>query len=143
MSHESLTRPFVGTAVFVVRDGKFLFQQRKGSHGEGAWSTPGGYLEFGETFEECARREVREETGMQIENIRIGAVTNDIFAADSKHFVTVWLLSDWKSGEPSITEPDKCIKQKWVSFDSLPKPLFQPWEQLLSSEFFPRVKKQM
>lgn len=143
MSGEGIARPFVGTAVFVIRDGKFLFQQRRGSHGEGTWSTPGGYLEFGETLEQCAQREVREETGMEIKNVRIGAVTNDIFKNDGKHFVTVWLVSEWKSGEPLITEPDKCIKQQWVDFDSLPQPLFQPWEQFLVSDFVDRVKNQM
>ena len=143
MSQESLARPYIGTAVFVMRDGKFLFLQRKGSHGEGTWSTPGGYMEFGETFEECAKREVREETGMEIENVRVGAVTNDIFAADNKHFVTIWLVSDWKSGEPSITEPDKCMKQQWVDFGSLPRPLFLPWEQLLAGDGLAALKQQM
>lgn len=143
MPAKSLVRPYVGTAVFVMRDGKFLFQQRKGSHGEGTWSTPGGYLEFGETLEECAVREVREETGMEIENVRIGGVTNDIFESDNKHFVTVWLVSDWKSGEPHITEPDKCVEQRWVDFDTLPAPLFLPWQQFLRSDFLAQLKTQM
>lgn len=143
MSEKGVARPFVGTAVFVVRDGKFLFQQRKGSHGEGSWSTPGGYLEFGETLEACAKREVHEETGMEISNIRIGGVTNDIFEQDGKHFITVWLVSDWESGEPAITEPEKCIEQRWVDFDSLPRPLFKPWEQMLTSDFLDRIKSQM
>jgi 8-oxo-dGTP diphosphatase len=134
MSQEGVLRPFIGVAALVCRDGQFLMQQRKGAHGEGTWSTPGGHLEFGETFQECAAREVKEETGMEIRNIRIGAVTNDIFKEDNKHYVTIWLVSDWKSGEPSITEPDKCIDQKWVDFDSLPDPLFLPWQQLLGSE---------
>jgi 8-oxo-dGTP diphosphatase len=134
MPHEGVVRPFIGVAAFVCRDGKFLMQQRKGAHGEGTWSTPGGHLEFGETFQECAAREVKEETGMEIQNVRIGTVTNDIFKDDNKHYVTIWLVSDWKSGEPSITEPDKCIDQRWINFESLPDPLFLPWKQLLGSE---------
>jgi 8-oxo-dGTP diphosphatase len=36
----------VGIGVFVFKDGKFLIQRRKGSHGTGTWSIPGGHLEF-------------------------------------------------------------------------------------------------
>ncbi|MGE5309669.1 MAG: nucleotide triphosphate diphosphatase NUDT15 [Sphaerimonospora mesophila] len=71
--------PRVGIGVFIFRDGKFLMQQRRGSHGEGTWSIPGGHMEFGETPEQTAIREVREEIGCEIDNIRFAAVTNDFF----------------------------------------------------------------
>ena len=67
----------VGVGVFIFKDGKFLMQQRQGAHGAGSWSVPGGHLEFNETFEETATREVLEETDLTITNIRFGAVTND------------------------------------------------------------------
>lgn len=134
MAEKSL-EPRVGVGVFIFRDDKFLLMQRQGSHGEGSWSVPGGHLEFGETPEETAVREVREETGLEIANVAFAAVTNDIFQQENKHYLTVWMKSDWVSGEPRITEPDKCIDQRWVSFDTLPNPLFLPWEQLLKSEF--------
>lgn len=121
----------VGVGVFVWRDGKFLMGQRLGSHGANTWSVPGGHLEFGESWEETAKREVYEETGMQIKNVRLLAVTNDIFAADNKHYVTLWVESDWQSSEPKITEPDKFIDQGWFNFQSLPSPLFNPcWQNL-------------
>lgn len=69
----------VGVACLVWKDGKFLVAQRKGSHGEGTWSLPGGHLEFNEKWQDCAAREVMEETGMSIVNARFLAVTNDIF----------------------------------------------------------------
>lgn len=121
----------VGLACFVYRDGKFLMQKRQGSHGEGCWSLPGGHLEFGESWEECAAREVMEETGMEITNIRFLTATNDIFNKENKHYVTVWVTSDWVSGEPYIVEPDKCLDQTWSDFSSLPAPLFEPcWQNL-------------
>jgi 8-oxo-dGTP diphosphatase len=131
----------VGIAVFVFKDGKFLMQQRHGAHGAGTWSVPGGHLEFGESFEDTAAREVKEETGLEITNIRFGGVTNDYFADESKHYVTVWMLSDWERGVESITEPDKCLKQQWCTFDGLPAPLFLPWNQLLDSEFIEQIKR--
>ena len=130
----------VGIGVFVFKNGKFLMQQRKGSHGAGSWSVPGGHLEFGESFEDTARREVKEETGLEIKNVRFGAVTNDHFTNENKHYVTIWMLSDWASGDEYITEPDKCIAQEWHAFDDLPSPLFLPWNQLLASEFIEEIK---
>lgn len=126
----------VGIAVFVFKDGKFLMAQRHGAHGPGTWSVPGGHLEFGESFEETARREVKEETGLEITNIRFGAVTNDHFKSDQKHYVTIWMLSDWSAGTEEITEPDKCLAQQWHTFADLPSPLFAPWEQLQASDFY-------
>jgi 8-oxo-dGTP diphosphatase len=56
----------VGIGVFVWKDGKFLMGKRLGSHGSGTWSIPGGHLEFDETWQQCAVREVLEETGLKI-----------------------------------------------------------------------------
>lgn len=130
----------VGIGVFVFKDGKFLMQKRQGSHGEGTWSLPGGHLEFGESFEETARREVKEESNLEIKNIRFGAVTNDHFVDEHKHYVTIWMLSDWAGGELKNMEPNKCTAQTWNTFDDLPEPLFLTWNQLFESEFIEDIK---
>ena len=100
-----------GVGVFVFKDGKFIMIQRKGSHGEGSWSVPGGHIEFSESLEETAKREILEETNLSIRNVRIGAVTNDYFRDEGKHYITVWLLSDYQGGKERIMEPDKCLDQ--------------------------------
>jgi 8-oxo-dGTP diphosphatase len=123
--------PKVGVGVFVWKNGKFLMGQRLGSHGANTWSVPGGHLEYGETWEQCAKREVLEETGMLVENVRFIAATNDLFPKDGKHYVTIWVECDWLSGDPKITEPDKWINQEWLDFLTLPSPLFEPcWANL-------------
>ena len=63
-------RPKVGVGVIVIKDGKILLGKRKGPHGGGFWAFPGGHLEFNESLEDCARREVLEETGISIKNIK-------------------------------------------------------------------------
>lgn len=136
-----LAKVRLGIGVFVFRDGKFLMGQRQGSHGADSWSVPGGHLESGETWEETARREVLEETGVAINKIRFGAVTNDIFTTEQKHYVTIWMLSEYLSGEPTIKEPDKFIQQDWFDFEHLPTPLFLPWQQLLNSQFISEIKQ--
>jgi 8-oxo-dGTP diphosphatase len=55
---------------------QILLGRRKGGSGEGTWSLPGGHLEVGESFEECARREVMEETALPLHNIRFTTVNN-------------------------------------------------------------------
>ncbi|MBX4187735.1 MAG: NUDIX domain-containing protein [Candidatus Doudnabacteria bacterium] len=133
----------VGVGVFVFKDGKFLMGQRKNSHGDGSWSVPGGHLEFGESFDEAAIREVMEETNLNIRNLRFGAVTNDFFQQDGKHYVTVWMLSDYDSGKVELKEPERFVKLEWRGFDDLPAPLFLPWQQLLSSQFVEQIKKNL
>lgn len=135
--------PRVGIGVFILKDGKFLIQKRQGSHGEGSWSLPGGHLEFGESFEDTAHREVKEETDLVIANVRFAAVTNDIFTEENKHYATIWVLSDWQAGELHSMEPEKCTEQRWITFDELPEPLFLPWKQLLQSEFLETIKTQL
>jgi 8-oxo-dGTP diphosphatase len=133
----------VGIGVFVIKDGKFLLQKRKGSHGEGTWSLPGGHLEYGESFADTAVREVKEESNLDIKNIRFAGVTNDIFANDNKHYITIWLLSDWAGGKLQNMEPEKCTEQIWSTLDTLPNPLFDTWNQLFDSEFIPIIRQQI
>lgn len=125
-----MERPKVGVACFVWKDGKFLIGKRIGKHGENTWSVPGGHLEYGESWADAAKREVMEESGMEIDNVRLFAVTNDIFDT-GKHYISIWVEADWVANEPTITEPDTWIDQMWCDFKSLPEPLFEPcWQNL-------------
>ncbi|WP_211589015.1 nucleotide triphosphate diphosphatase NUDT15 [Allorhizocola rhizosphaerae] len=133
----------VGVGVFVFRNGKFLMGQRLGAHGEGTWSVPGGHPEFGEELEDTAAREVKEETGLSIADVRFGALTNDVFPVERKHYVTVWMTSRCLAGEERITEPDKYVRQGWYDFSDLPSPLFLPWRQLLVSPFVENIKSRL
>ncbi len=128
-------RPKVGIGVFVIKDNKILLGKRKNSHGAGTWSLPGGHLEFKESWEDCARREVKEETNLNIENIKFCAVTNDIFVEENKHYITIFLLSDYKSGDEKIMEPTKCDEWQWFDWNNLPQPIFTPLVNLIKDNF--------
>lgn len=125
----------VAVGVIVVKDNKILFGKRKNALGEGSWGLPGGRLEFGETIEDCAHRETREETGIKIKNLRQGPYTNDIFQKENKHYLTVYIISEYDSGEVKIMEPDKCEQWDWFEWDNLPRPLFLPNQNLLKQGF--------
>ena len=83
--------PQVGVGVLILRDGKVLLGRRKGSHGAGCWSAPGGHLEFGEAVEDCALREALEETGLALSELRHGPFSNDVF--EGRHYLTAFILA--------------------------------------------------
>ena len=133
-------RPKVGVGVILIKDKKILLLKRKNAHGEGTWGFPGGHLEFNEEFENCAKREVEEETGITVSNIRFAGFTNDIFKKQNKHYVTIFMICDWKSGETQIKESDKFTEINWYTWTDLPKPLFLPIVNLLKQGYHPLEK---
>jgi len=127
--------------MIIRKSGKVLLGKRKNAHGAASWCFPGGHLEFGESWEECAIRETAEETNLIIKNIRFASVTNDIFQLESKHYITIFMLADYSSGELKIMEPDKCEKWDWFDWKELPCPLFLPIINLLKTNFVPENSK--
>ena len=112
----------VGIGILVFKNGQVLLGRRKGSHGAGEYGGPGGHLEFGESIEECAGRECKEEAGIEIKNIRFLCLSN--IKRYSKQYIDIGILADWKSGEPKVLEPEKCESWNFYSLDTLPEPLF-------------------
>ena len=129
-------KPRVGTAMILTRDGRVLLMKRKGPHGTGTWSTPGGHLDFGETLEGCAAREVKEEVGVEVRDIRFRAVTTDIFESDGKHYITIW-MEGTAAGEPRIAAEGEVEEIGWFAWDDLPQPLFLPFENLVKQNSYP------
>jgi 8-oxo-dGTP diphosphatase len=115
--------PQVGIGVMILKHGKVLLGMRRGSHGAGEFAFPGGHLEYMESFEDCARRETREECGIEIENVRFQFVAN-IQQYAPKHYVHIGLIADWKGGEPKALEPQKCDGWGWYDLDAVPSESF-------------------
>ena len=130
------TDPRVGVGIIIRKGDQVLLMRRNGSHGKGTWSTPGGHLEHGETPEECAVREAREETGVEVGTPRFRAVTNDVFPSEGKHYVTLWLEAEYRVGEPLIGAPDEMTSVGWFRWDHLPTPLFIPLENLVAGRCY-------
>jgi 8-oxo-dGTP diphosphatase len=114
-------RPLVGFGVIIEKDGKILIGKRRTSHGSNTYSILGGHLEFGETFEEGAKREVREESGLDIENVELVSINNDI--AYEKHYVSIGLHAFLEDGTPEEIE-DAIGEWQWVNPRQLPEPMF-------------------
>jgi 8-oxo-dGTP diphosphatase len=120
-----MNHPVVGIGVFVVHEGKALLLKRVKEHGEGTWGLPGGHLEHGETFEECARREVFEEAGIKLDDVQVCGVTNDLFE-NGKHYVTVFVEGHVDSDRFEMKEPGKYAEYGWYEAEEFPQPLFLP-----------------
>lgn len=132
----------VGVGVFVLQsktqdpskpsNPSFLIGRRKGSHGSGKLQLPGGHLEFGESFEDCATREVLEETGLQVTAPRLLTCTNDHMASEGKHYVTVFMVcarAD-ETQEARVMEPEKCEGWEWCEWTELVEVLEEDEERL-------------
>ncbi len=122
--NQQAERPKAGVGVMILKNGKILLAKRRGSHGEGEFAFPGGHLEYMESFADCARREVSEECGIEIENIRFQYVAN-VTKYAPKHYAHIGLVADWKGGEPKVLEPDRSESWGWYNMDSLPQPMFE------------------
>ena len=118
----------VGVGAFVLKSKQesrtnpsFLIGQRVNAHGAGTYALPGGHLEFGETPETCATRELMEETGLKVTNVRFLTATNDYMPADKKHYVTMFMVCEREDerAEPQLLEPDKCQGWEWASWEEL------------------------
>jgi 8-oxo-dGTP diphosphatase len=113
----------VGIGVMILKDGKVLMGRRKSAHGDGEYAWPGGHLEYMESFEDCARRETREEAGIEIANVRFLRLMN-LKAYSPKHYVDIAMVADWAGGEPQVLEPHKLEGWAWYDLDALPSPVF-------------------
>lgn len=119
-------RPRVGLGVILINQGgKVLIGKRKNSHAP-YYSIPGGHLDPGETFEDGAIREIKEETDLDIKNPQVIAVTNNLetYRKEGLHYISIALLAQDFSGTLKIMEPEKCDEWLWVDPKNLPIPHF-------------------
>lgn len=104
-------RPFLAASVAVFRDGKVLLGARTAAPAPGVFSLPGGVVEIGETLEEAALRELREETGVSARIVGFAGHTEVLERDDAqrvrRHFVVATYAAHWLEGDgvPSDEAP--------------------------------------
>ncbi|HIG39788.1 MAG: NUDIX hydrolase [bacterium] len=103
----------IGTSVYLRNnDGDILILKRAGGAARGSWYIPGGGLDEGETTEECARRELMEETGLQVDGpMQLIAVT-PMFAYDHDMFLVAY-AADYTAGEVTLSHEHEGFR--WLS----------------------------
>ena len=118
---EAALRPVPTCCACLVKQGRLLLILRAREPGRGNWSFPGGRLELGETVFQAVTWEVREETGLEIEPLRIFQVYDWITRDDRGdvrwHYVVNYVLARALSGEPQAG--DDAADLRWVTLEEL------------------------
>lgn len=128
--------PRVGIGVMIQNEqGQVLLGERNSSHGAGEWCFPGGHLEFGERIFQTAQREVKEETGLEVDEFNLISIADEMryIESDGKHYLNVGIKAVYKGGEPRLMEPDKCNQWKWFDLENLPNPMFEGTELIIEN----------
>ncbi|KAH9261548.1 hypothetical protein BASA81_000204 [Batrachochytrium salamandrivorans] len=120
----------VGIGVVVLDGPRVLLGKRKSSHGQGMWAFPGGWLEVGESFEDCARRELMEETGLVANHITVLPISPSNNILPNTHSASVFCLAEVGAAQPRLLEPDKCFAWEFVD----------QHEALTTLELFPSAR---
>lgn len=127
--------PKVGVGVIVLNgNGLFVLGKRKGTFGEGCWCLPGGHLEFSESFEACAKREVLEETGLTVKNVRLIGASNGVLKKEGLHYVTIVMAADHAGGTPATIEKDRFTDVGWS--DRIREPFFELGRDVIETFLF-------
>ena len=125
--------PSPTVSVLVINKDKILLGKRAGEPGKGKWALPSGYIEFEDDFLTAAIREVKEETGLEIEIVSILNVQSAFLPIDY-HFLNIYLLAEKIGGK--ISPSDDLEDAGWFSLsEPLPKMAFSPDVDLIQMYF--------
>ena len=121
MDHAFRKRPVLAASVAVIRDGCVLLASRTKPPAEGLFSLPGGRVEMGETLEEAALRELREEVGVSASivafNDHVEVIERGPEGAVVQHFVIASFVARWVSGNG--TAGPEAGRVLWASRDEV------------------------
>jgi len=124
-------RPLVGVGVVVIKDGRVLLIRRGKPPRAGAWSLPGGRQRLGETVRAAARRELREETGVEAAVTElldvVDSITRDDGGAIAYHYTLVDFLAEWRAGE--VRAGGDAAEAIWAGVEDLDP--FEFWDETL------------
>ncbi len=114
-------RPFLAVSAAIMRDGKVLAVRRARQPALNLYTMPGGVVEIGETLAEAVKREVREETALEIEPVALAghreAILRDGQGHVERHFIILCFAARWLSGEPVLNE--ELDDARWLTLAEL------------------------
>ena len=116
--------PRVGVGVLILNNAQeVLLTLRKRPPEAGHWSIARGKVEFMDTLEETAVREAREETGLDVELVRLLCVTDHLVPAEGQHWVAPAYLARVVGGQLANLEPDTTEAVRFFPLNALPERL--------------------
>lgn len=128
----------IGIGVMIKKQNQVLLGHRTqkakdtgGIYEPDSWTFPGGKQEYDETMQECAIREVKEETNLDISNLEIFCATDDI--QPNKHYITIQIIANQFVGDLKVMEKDKIDEWKWFDLENLPENLYSPTKKFIEN----------
>jgi len=121
----------IGCEVFLIKKNSILLGKRKNCYGEGTWGLPGGHLEPGEHIQDCVKRELKEELGIEGLEFNLISVIDTI--DERGHYIHISFLLEKFSGEIYNRELDLCCEWKFFKPENLPQDLFKPHIKILKN----------
>ena len=141
--NENPVQPVAGVSVCVVRDGLVLLVKRANKAAHGLWSLPGGRIELGEPVRDAALRELKEETGIEAELIRLLDCIDIIHKNPSglieAHFILTVYGARWTRGK--VRAASDASDARWVALDDLGGYQMTPGTPALLSRAVPSLTK--
>jgi ADP-ribose pyrophosphatase YjhB (NUDIX family) len=107
--------PRLGVGAIVVRDGALLMVRRDKEPARGLWSVPGGHVEPGEYLQDAVRREVREETGLEV---AVDHLVGIFEVLGDPHYVILDFFAR-PTDEGSLSPSGDAAEARWVPFDEV------------------------
>lgn len=106
---------FIKSAILIKKEDRFLLVQENGKHAHGLWNWPQGKVEYGETIEQAAVRETKEETGLNIKIIRPIGILKDTFS-DTKELHI--FLGKIDSGLIHVPK-EEILQAQWFTYQQI------------------------
>jgi len=109
-------RPILAVSAAIIREERILIVRRGRAPARGVYTLPGGGVEAGETLVEAAKREVKEETGLDVAPVALAGhrevIVRDAQGRVERHFVILSFATRWISGEPVLN--DELSEAHWL-----------------------------
>jgi 8-oxo-dGTP pyrophosphatase MutT (NUDIX family) len=128
----------VATIVLLREDGAVLMQHRDDKPGlprAGMWATPGGHPEPGEPIEQCARRELLEETGYRCDDLRLLAALPDVNDVTGQAYTLVVFWSRYDGKQPVTCREGqdlRFLRRAEARTYPIPEVVWQAWDMALA-----------
>ena len=122
-------RPVLTADIIIKKDNGYVFVKRKNEPFKDYWALPGGIIEYGETVEETALREAKEETGLDVNLLQLIGIYSDPSRDPRGHYITVVYVAEAAFGELKVATDAKEAKV----FHKIPEKLAFDHEKIFES----------